>query len=57
MKGVTEAIEESQMESKPQPTEMIITLELAQRIANYLNSKPYGEVNSLIGGMQESKVQ
>ena len=46
-----------QVEEQAQPTEMILSLELAQGIANYLGGRPYQEVAELIKGLQGSKVQ
>ena len=36
---------------------MVMSIELAQGIANYLGSRPYQEVAELIKGIQGSKVQ
>ena len=46
-----------QVEEQAQPTEMVMSLELAQGIANYLGGRPYQEVAELIKGLQGSKVQ
>ena len=55
MKKVAE--QEVKVEEQAQPTEMVISLELAQVIANYLGSRPYQEVVELVKGLQGSKVQ
>lgn len=58
MKKVAESkVEESKEIAQPQPTEMVMSLELAQAIANYLGGRPYQEVAELIQGLQGSKVQ
>tara|TARA_B110000902_G_scaffold251396_1_gene311604 strand:- start:404 stop:580 length:177 start_codon:yes stop_codon:yes gene_type:complete len=58
MKKVAESkVEGSKEIPNPQPTEMVMSLELAQEIANYLGSRPYNEVAELIKGLQGSKVQ
>ena len=53
----TKVEEAPQVEEQAQPTEMILSLELVQGIANYLGSRPYNEVAELIKGIQGSKVQ
>ena len=58
MKKVAESkVEEGKEIAQPQPTEMVMSLELAQGIANYLGSRPYQEVAELVKGLQGSKVQ
>ena len=58
MKKVVEGpAQEAQVEEQAQPTEMVMSLELVQAIANYLGSRPYQEVAELIKGLQGSKVQ
>ena len=58
MKKVAESkVEEGKEIAQPQPTEMVMSLELAQDIANYLGSRPYKEVAELVKGLQGSKVQ
>tara|TARA_B110000902_G_scaffold218629_1_gene252563 strand:+ start:403 stop:603 length:201 start_codon:yes stop_codon:yes gene_type:complete len=37
--------------------EMVINIELAQAVLNYLGSKPYAEVAELVKGIQGSKLQ
>ena len=54
---VEKEVEGSKEIPNPQPTEMVMSLELAQGIANYLGSRPYNEVAELIKGLQGSKVQ
>ena len=50
-------VAESKVEEQAQPTEMVMSLELAQGIANYLGSRPYNEVAELIKGIQGAKLQ
>ena len=60
MKKVIEGpakVEESKEIPNPQPTEMVMSLDLAQGIANYLGGRPFNEVAELIKGLQGSKVQ
>tara|TARA_R110000796_G_scaffold188860_1_gene305804 strand:+ start:225 stop:398 length:174 start_codon:yes stop_codon:yes gene_type:complete len=57
MKKVVESKKEAKVEEQAQPTEMVMSLELAQGIANYLGSRPYQEVAELVKGLQGSKVQ
>tara|TARA_R110000796_G_scaffold82088_2_gene180442 strand:+ start:1158 stop:1334 length:177 start_codon:yes stop_codon:yes gene_type:complete len=58
MKKVAEQeVAEQKVEEQAQPTEMVMSLELAQGIANYLGARPYQEVAELIKGLQGSKVQ
>ena len=58
MKKVTEESKTVEKKTDPNsPTEMIMSLELAQSLMNYLGSKPYGEVAELIKGIQSSKLQ
>jgi hypothetical protein len=48
---------EQPVEEKVEPTEMVLPLELAQALLNYLGSKPYSEVAGLVNGIQDSKLQ
>ena len=57
MKKVAESKKVSKVEEQKSPTEMVMSLELAQGIANYLGSRPFNEVAELIKGIQGSKVQ
>jgi len=59
MKKIVEGpTQEEQVEKEQaQPTEMVMSLELAQGIANYLGGRPFNEVAELIKGLQGSKVQ
>tara|TARA_R110000803_G_scaffold52377_1_gene107837 strand:+ start:418 stop:630 length:213 start_codon:yes stop_codon:yes gene_type:complete len=41
----------------PVAKEMVINIELAQAVLNYLGSKPYAEVAELVKGIQGSKLQ
>ena len=49
--------QEAKVEEQKQPTEMVMSLELAQGIANYLGGRPYNEVAELVKGLQGSKLQ
>jgi hypothetical protein len=58
MKKVAESkVEGSKEIPNPQPTEMVMSLELAQGIANYLGGRPFNEVAELIKGIQGAKLQ
>ena len=48
---------EQPAQEQAQPTEMVISLELAQGLLNYLGSRPYQEVADLIPAIQGSRVQ
>lgn len=50
-------VEGPAVEKSVQPTEMIISIELAQSVLNYLGSKPYAEVADLVSKFKESKLQ
>tara|TARA_R110002050_G_scaffold128050_2_gene249233 strand:+ start:13 stop:183 length:171 start_codon:yes stop_codon:yes gene_type:complete len=56
MKDKVEKVENVEKE-QAQPTEMVMSVELAQGILSYLASRPYQEVAELIKGIQGSKVQ
>ena len=58
MKKVAESkVEESKEIPQPQPTEMVMSVELAQGVLSYLASRPYQEVAELVKGLQGSKLQ
>ena len=49
--------QQAKAEEQVQPTEMVISVELAQALLNYLGNRPYQEVAGLVSGMQDSKLQ
>ena len=42
-------------EEKAQPKEVVVNIELAQALLNYLGQQPYQQVAGLIEGIQTSK--
>ena len=50
-------VKEAQVEEQvqPQPKEVILTIELAQALLNYLGQQPYQQVAGLVEGIQGSK--
>lgn len=58
MKKVAEQLlEQEEVQQEVQPTEIVLNLDLANSVLNYLVSRPYGEVAELIKGIQDSKLQ
>lgn len=59
MSKVAEQVEgvEQDVQQEVQPTEMIMALDLAYGVLDYLASRPYNEVSELIKGIQGSKLQ
>ena len=47
--------QEAPLEEKAQPKEVILTIELAQALLNYLGQQPYQQVAGLVEGIQTSK--